>query len=401
MIELQTTTPHTSPQDAPVPLCVPELSGNEWLYVKECLDTGWVSSVGAFVERFERELATKIGCRYAVATSSGTAALHTSLVALGIEPDDEVLVSALTFVAPANAIRYVGAWPVFIDAERANWQMDPQKVADFLKRECRWTKGELRNKATGRRVRAIVPVHILGHPVDLAPILDLAQVYNLFVIEDASESLGAAYRGHSVGQLGHLACFSFNGNKLMTTGGGGMITTNSNTWAQLAKYYSTQAKDDPIEYVHRHIGFNYRLTNVQAAMGCAQLEQLDRFVARKRTIARRYADGLADVPGITPMPEADWAHSAYWLYTILIEPQQTGIDSRELRKALNQRGVQSRPLWCPMPMLPIYQGDRSVAYEVEVAPWIYARALSLPSSVGLTTEAQVRVIEALRKLCMN
>ena len=247
-----------------IPLCVPEIRGNEWKYVKECLDTNWVSSVGSFVDRFERMLADYIGTIHAVATTSGTAALHIALLVAGVQPDDEVLVPTLSFIAPANAIRYTGAWPVFIDSEPIYWQMDPEKVLDFLEKECRWQGESLLNKTTGRRVKAILPVHILGHPCDIDPIREAAQKYDLAIIEDATESLGAKYKGNMVGRLGDIACFSFNGNKLITTGGGGMIVTNDESWANRARYLSTQAKDDPIEYFHSEIGYNYRLTNISS-----------------------------------------------------------------------------------------------------------------------------------------
>src|SRR6476619_7426048 len=267
-----------------IPLSVPELGGNEWLYVKECLDTNWVSSAGPFVDRFERMVAAVSGDRFAVATASGTAALHLALLVAGIESDDEVIVSSLTFVAPVNAIRYVGAWPVFIDAEPNHWQMDPQKVADFLTNQCIWANGQLRNKSTGRRVKAILPVHILGHPCDMDPIVQIARKFELVVIEDATEALGARYKSRPVGKPGDVACFSFNGNKIITTGGGGMIVTDNERWAEKAKYLSTQAKDDPIEYIHDEIGYNYRLTNIQAALGVAQIELLDKHIAAKRNI---------------------------------------------------------------------------------------------------------------------
>ena len=214
-----------------IPLCVPAIGGNEWAYLKECLDTTFVSSVGPFVDRFEREVAARVGTRFGVATASGTAALHTALMVAGVKPEDEVLVSTLTFIAPANAVRYAGAWPVFIDAEPEYWQMDPEKVKTFLERDCVWKQGALLNKATGRRVRALLPVHVLGHPVDMDPMLELARKYNLLVIEDATECLGAAYKGRATGHLGDIACFSFNGNKIITTGGGGMIVTDREDWA--------------------------------------------------------------------------------------------------------------------------------------------------------------------------
>ena len=381
-------------EEGTIPLCVPEIRGNEWKYIKECLDTNWVSSVGAFVERFERELAGYVGTKYAVATCNGTAALHIALLVAGVQPDDEVLVSTLTFISPANAVRYVGAWPVFIDAEPDYWQMDPQKVVDFLEEECRWRDGALYNKTTGRRVKTILPVHILGHPVDMDPILEIARKYNLVVIEDATESLGAKYKGRMVGTLGDIACFSFNGNKIITTGGGGIIVTDSEAWARRAKYLTTQAKDNPLEYIHNEIGYNYRLTNIQAAMGVAQLERLDDHVATKRRIAKYYKDHLANVLGIEPPQEAEWAFSIYWLYTVLVDAEEYGIGSRELLHSLRSEGIQTRPFWHPIHSLAPYAGCQ--AYQVSVADDLYRRALSLPCSVGLTDQEQERVIELLK-----
>lgn len=382
-----------------IPLCIPEIRGNEWNYIKECLDTGWVSSVGSFVDRFERELAAYIGTNYAVATASGTAALHIALLVAGVQPDDEVLVSTLTFIAPANAVRYVGAWPVFIDAEPNYWQMDPQKVVDFLEQECRWQDGELCNKTTGRRVKAIIPVHILGHPVDMDPILEIARKYNLVVIEDATESLGAKYRGRMVGHLGDMACFSFNGNKIITTGGGGMIVTDNQEWARKAKYLTTQAKDDPVEYVHNQIGYNYRLTNIQAAMGCAQLEQLDEYIAAKRRIAERYNQAFRDLPAITPMREAIWAESIFWMYTGLVNSAQDGISSRTLRSQLLEAGIQTRPLWQPIHQSPAYANLKPK--ECPIAKQLHENALSFPCSVGIDSRHIQKVVECIRTVLMN
>jgi len=378
-----------------IPLCVPEIRGNEWKYIKECLDTNWVSSVGPFVDRFEKGLADYAGAKYAIATVNGTAALHIALLVAGVKPDDEVLVSALTFIAPANAIRYVGAWPVFIDAEPDYWQMDPQKAVDFLKQECRWVNDELRNKATKRRVKAILPVHILGHPVDMDPILGVAQKYNLVVIEDATESLGAKYKGRMVGHLGDIACFSFNGNKIITTGGGGMIVTDNEAWAQKAKYLTTQAKDEPVEYIHNEIGYNYRLTNLQAAMGCAQLEQLGDYITAKRRIAATYSEQLTNIDGIKPVTEAHWASGIFWLYTILVEESKYGKNSRELMRYLGKLGIQARPLWQPINTSPAHRG--CMEYQVKVALELNQKALSLPSSVGLMPGEQQRVIDAISK----
>jgi perosamine synthetase len=389
--------PGACPKDM-IPLCVPCLEGKAWDYIRECLESNWVSSAGPFVERFEKMVADFLGVRYAVATSSGTAALHIALLVAGIAPDDEVLVSTLTFIASGNAIRYVGAWPVFIDAEPYYWQMDPEQVAHFLERECQWRNGVLYNRKTGRRVRAIMPVHILGHPVHLEPILQLARKYNLLVIEDAAEALGAFYQGKPVGSWGDIACLSFNGNKIITCGGGGMVVTNRAEWASYARYLTTQAKDDPLEYIHHQIGYNYRLTNLQAALGCAQMEKLEEFISRKRIIAGNYHAHLADLAGIRLPAEAPWARSTYWLYTILISNSRTYGTSRKILHTLREWGIQCRPLWQPLHRSPAY--SQLPPRACPVADRLYSQALSLPSSVSLTCEQQNIVIREL-KTCLQ
>lgn len=382
----------SAPTNEFIPLCVPEVRGNEWTYVKECLDTGWVSYAGSFVNRFENEFAAKVGTAFAVATASGTAALHIALILADVRPGDEVITSAITFVAPVNAIKYVGAHPVLIDAEPDYWQMDPTSVHRFLEEDCVREGGEVRNRRTGRRVRAIMPVHVLGHPVDLDPILSLAEAYGLEVIEDATESLGATYRGRNVGTFGRLAAFSFNGNKLLTTGGGGMICTNDPALAARGKHLTTQAKAEEVEFVHDEIGFNYRLTNLAAAIGLAQLEQLDSYVAAKLSIARRYAEGLSSLSGIEPMSEAAWARSVFWMYTIRV----TGtLDSRELLRFLGVERIQSRPLWQPMHRSPAHPD--LATFDCPVADALNAECLSVPCSVGLTPGQQNRVIDAIRR----
>lgn len=379
-----------------IPLCVPSIGGNAWRYVKDCLDSGWVSSVGAYVERFERETAERLGAAHAVATVNGTAALHAALVAVGVEPEDEVLVSTLTFIATANAVRYAGATAVPIDAEPGFWQIDHRRIHDFCRNHCRWNGKKLVNLVTGRRVKAIVPAHILGHPVDIDPILEIAGEYNLQVVEDAAEGLGAEYRGRRVGRLARVGCLSFNGNKLITTGGGGMVVTDDESLARRIRYLTTQAKDDPLEYVHGELGYNYRLTNLQAALGCSQLEQLDDHIAAKRRIAAEYERRLADVPGITPMPQASWASSAWWLYTVLIDAEAYGRSSRELLKALAARGIQSRPLWQPMHRSPVHKSPHNP--HCPNADQLHQQALSLPCSVSMTDEHLDRVCGAIGDL---
>jgi perosamine synthetase len=360
------------------------------------LDTNWVSSVGPFVDRFESEIACHTGTRFGVATVNGTSALHIALLVAGVRPDEEVLVSTLTFIAPVNAIRYVGAWPVLVDAEAEYWQMDPQKVVDFLEHECRFQDGALHNRLTGRRVAAVLPVHILGHPVDMDPILEAAKRFKLKVIEDATEGLGAKYKGKSLGQLGDIACFSFNGNKIITTGGGGMIVTNNEGWAERAKYLTTQAKDDPVEYVHGEIGYNYRLTNMQAAMGCAQMEQLDDYVAAKRRIANAYALGFAGIPGLQMMTEAPWAYSTFWMSTMLVAEGEFGMTSRALLQRLAGHRVQTRPLWQPMHLSRAHKA--SMQSECKVSEYLNISGLSLPCSVGISHEEQGRVIRTIQAI---
>jgi perosamine synthetase len=273
--------------------------------------------------------------------------------------------------------------------------MDTAKLRDFLENGCEEQGGELRDRATGRRVSAIVPVHILGHPVEMGAVLELAKRYGLKVIEDATESLGAEWRGRPTGQLGDIACFSFNGNKLITTGGGGMLVTNDAALAKRARHLTTQAKDDPIEYVHAEVGYNYRLTNVLAAMGVAQMEVVDEYIEKKRAIATRYAEGLRDVPGITLMSEAPWARSVFWLYTILVDERAYGMDSRALLRALGERKIQSRPLWQPLHLSGAHRGESRTACPM--AERLNVEALSLPCSVGLTEGEQARVIAAIRE----
>lgn len=382
--------------DAGIPLSVPCLRGNEWAYIKECLDTNWVSSVGPFVERFEAMVAQKVGARFAVATVNGTSALHIALLVAGVKPGDEVVLSDLTFIAPANAVRYVGAWPVFVDAEPRFWQIDPEKLCHFLEGDCVSTNQGLRNRHTGRIVKAIMPVHILGHPCDMLPIMALAGRYGLTVIEDASEGLGTRYDNRAVGHLGHIACFSFNGNKIITTGGGGMIVTDQEKWAQRARYLTTQAKDDPLEFVHGEIGYNYRLTNISAAMGCAQMECLSEFISQKRATAATYSKAFAETPGISVPNEATNAFCTFWLYTILIEQEAYGMNSRALLRCLEAQGIQTRPLWQPLHMSPAHQGSWTTDCSVSVR--LNRDALSLPCSVGVSTNELEAVIAGVNEI---
>ncbi len=379
-----------------IPLCVPQIAGNEGKYIQDCIDTGWVSSVGSYVDRFEKMIAERMGTQFAVATVNGTSALQVALKVGGVEPDDEVLCSTLTFIASANAIRYANAWPVFIDAEPLHWQMDPNLVEDFLTERCDWKNGALRNRQTGRRVRAIEPVHVLGHSVDMDPILELARRFDLLVVEDAAEALGTKYKDQLVGGLGDLGCTSFNGNKLITTGGGGMIVTNDEALARKARYLTTQAKDDPIEYVHNEIGFNFRLPNILAAFGCAQAERLEDYISAKRRVAAQYHQELAGIPGVIPFESSCDVFCTWWLYTIQIDSAEFGRTSRELRRELHEQNIQTRPLWQAMHDSPAHQPAQVM--NAGVAERLVAECLSLPCSVGITADQVSRVCQTVRHI---
>lgn len=361
--------------------------GNEARYLAECIETNMVSYNGPFVERFEKAVAQACDVRFAIATNTGTAALHIALILAGIGPGDKVVLPDITFIAPANAVRYVGAEPVFVDVEPDYWQMDMEKLSDYL-------------KANGRGVKAIMPVHLHGHPVDLDILYGIAGRYGITVIEDAAEALGARYVHAPVGSLRTpqgLACLSFNGNKIVTCGGGGAILTNDPDLAKRAKHLTTTAKSDPLEYGHDEVGYNYRMTNIQAALGLAQIETLESRVQVKRTRALRYWEGLFRVPGLTLPKQARWAYSTYWMYSVLFDPLLFGKSAREVRDILwHDHEIETRTLWCPLHMQPPYRGCE--AYKIEVAPRLYEQSLSLPVSVGLTQEDQARVIEAIKRI---
>jgi perosamine synthetase len=375
-----------------IPNAVPHLAGNEWKYVKECLDTNWVSSAGPFVDRFERDVAQYLGLPHAVATVNGTAALHVALLAAGVTAGDEVLLPAFTFVATANAVAYCGAHPVFLDSEEASWGLDPVRLAEFLDGECEVRSGHLVNRRTGRVVRALLPVHLYGHPCDLDPMLALARRYPLAVVEDSAEALGARYRGRAVGADGLAGCLSFNGNKIITTGAGGMVLTREPPMAARVRRLTTQARGDAIEFVHDEIGFNYRLSNLHAALGVAQLEQLDGFVEDKRRTAAFYQQAFGRVDGVRPFVEARWARSTYWMASILLDEGRCP-DVAALIRDLNAAGIQARPLWRPLHLQPAFRSAQVAA--VSVADRLYARGLSLPCSVGITPEERQDVVDAV------
>ncbi len=377
----------------PIPLSEPNFTGNEWRYVKECIDTGWVSTAGPFVERFESELAAKTGAFQAVATQSGTAALHVALIVAGVHSGDEVIMPALSFVAPANAVRYCGAWPTFIDVSADDWQIDLLQLAQFLEDGCERRDGRLYNKKTGRPTAAILPVHLLGGMFDVDAMASLAAKYDLPVVEDAAECLGATYRGRGMGRGTsakpplRLVATSFNGNKIVTTGGGGAILGNNPDALDRCRHLVSTAKLPGLGYVHDEVGYNYRMTNIAAALGVAQLESLDAYVSLKRQAAARYEAAFEGEGRITLHPEPRHCNSTYWMYTVLLDRP-----SRPIIERLNDEGIQSRPLWHPLSRLPALAADSHVVAD-KIAADLYERALSLPLSTTIT-DAQIDQVSA-------
>lgn len=364
-----------------VPLHEPLFTGNELTYVKECLDTGWVSSVGKFVDRFEEDLAAYTGVKRAIAVVNGTAALHICLLLAGVKADDEVLIPALTFIATANAVSYCGAIPHFIDSEEATLGVDPRKLKTYLEGISEQRHDGCYNRQTGRRIKAIVPMHTFGHPVDLDPLLEVCQKFNVTLIEDAAESLGSFYKGRHTGQWGLLSALSFNGNKTITTGGGGAILTNDEELGRLAKHITTTAKvPHRWEFNHDMVGYNYRMPNINAALGCAQLEQLPSFLVAKRGLAERYRQAFKDITGIHFFSEPVNCQSNYWLNTLLLDEEYA--DQRDtILAATNDAGIMTRPAWTLMNKLPMFDGCPKM--DLCVAESLEKRLINIPSSANL------------------
>lgn len=379
-----------------IPLCIPNLGGNAATYVKECIETEWVSYVGSYVNKFEEDLKLATGADYVAAMNSGTSALHIALILAGVTEGCEVVMPNITFVSPANAVRYCQAWPSLIDLDEKDWQMSVEKTAAFLANACERKSDGLYNISTGRRIAAIMPVHLLGGMCDVDAFLDLASKYSLPLVEDAAESLGATYKGRKIAEAStrhsdvrRFVCTSFNGNKIITTGGGGALFSFTEEDSQRAKHLSTTAKTDPIAFDHDEIGYNYRLTNVSAALGCAQLEQLHQHVVAKRKIAARYDEYFKDDVRVELLPHSEGVESSCWLYTVNL----LGVDVMKVIRSLQDEGVQTRPLWVPMGDLPYlkdaYKNDCAVGERLQ------KHAISLPCSVALTEENQARVVKAL------
>lgn len=361
------------------PLHEPVFQGHEWQYVKECLDTGWVSSVGRYVDRFEALLAEFTGVKKAVAVVNGTAALHTALMLAGVQAEDEVLLPALTFVATANAVSYCGAVPHFIDSSYQTLGVCPAKLRTYLAATGEMRSGQLYNRQTGRKIKALIVMHTFGHPVDLDPIVELCADYKLKLIEDAAESLGSYYKGRHTGNFGLLSVLSFNGNKVVTTGGGGAVLTNDVELGKLAKHLTTTAKI-PHKWLFNHDmrGYNYRLPNLNAALGCAQMEKLPEFLNRKRDLFARYKAGLQNIAGLSVFQEPEFARSNYWLQTLLLADKNK---RDKVLHLLNDAGMMCRPCWTLMPDLAVYRDCPQM--DLSVARDLAERIINVPSSANL------------------
>lgn len=369
----------------PVALHEPSFTGNEWLYLKDCLDSTFVSSVGKYVDRFEVELATFTGARHAVAVVNGTAALHIALKLAGVQADEEVLIPALTFVATANAVTYCGATPHFVDSESRTLGVDAAKLRDYLAGHTEQRANQCVNRATGRIIRALVPMHTFGHPVDLDGLLAVAHDFNLALVEDAAESLGSYYHGQHTGTFGLMGALSFNGNKTITTGGGGAILTNNAETARYAKHLTTTAKLPHVwEYRHDEIGYNYRMPNLNAALGCAQLEQLPTMLAAKRRLFQCYQQAFAPVAGVKLVAEPEQCQSNYWLQALLLDAEQA--DQRDpILKATNDAGVMTRPVWILLNELAPFKDCPSM--DLKGAQFLSQCLINIPSSSALVSVA--------------
>lgn len=360
-----------------IPVAEPDFDHRELELVTDCVRTGWISSIGRYVTEFEEKFSHFCDTPYGVACANGTVALHLALVAMGIGPGDEVICPALTFIASANAITYTGAKPVLVDAEPRTWNMDPEKIKAVLT----------------SRTKAIMVVHLYGHPVEMGPILDLAKIKGLLVIEDSAEAHGALYQGRKVGSLGDLGCFSFYGNKIITTGEGGMIVSGNKELVEKMKMLRDHAMDPKRRYWHPMVGYNYRLTNLQAAVGVAQMEKIERFLKIRERNAKMYQTLLRDVKGITLFPEASWAKPVYWMISVLVE-KEFGMSRDELATALKEKGIDTRPFFIPLHEMPPYHG----AGSFPVAESLSRKGMNLPSSTKLAADDIEYICKTIRKL---
>lgn len=371
----------------PILLSPPHLGDQEFEYVREAFQTNWIAPVGPQINAFEQEFCQKVGVRAAAALSSGTAALHLALQILGVEAGDEVICSTLTFIASANPITYLGAKPIFIDSDRQSWNLDPELLRSFL---------ALRSQQ-GKLPKALILVHLYGQSADIEPILSLCRQYGIALVEDAAEALGATYQGRSPGTFGDIGIYSFNGNKIITTSGGGMLVSQNPEWVEKARFLATQARDPAPHYQHSQIGYNYRLSNVLAGIGRGQLQVLDERVQARRRIFEMYQQHLGPLPGVAFMPEAAWGRATRWLTCVTIDPIQFGCDREQIRLALAAEQIESRPVWKPLHLQPVFSDVLAVGGDV--AAYLFNYGLCLPSGSAMTDVDLQRVISVIKRLC--
>ncbi|MDP2599158.1 MAG: LegC family aminotransferase [Deltaproteobacteria bacterium] len=387
----------SSPFPKNIPLCEPFLSGKEWLYVKECMDSGWISNSGPFIGRFEKAVADYTNTPFSVGVANGTSGLHLSLLACGVKPGDMVLVPALTFISPVNTIRYSQAFPVFMDIDPATLQIDVEKVARFLVEECRLSNDICVHKKSGKQVSAILAVHLLGFSCAVDALAALAKTYRLALIEDAAEGLGVRYKGRHVGTFGDVGVLSFNGNKIVTAGGAGMLLTADAAHADKIRYWSTQAKDNPDNFYHSEVGFNYRISHLHAAVGLAQMERVNDHIAKKRKIAAYYDAALKGVPDLRKIEPIVGCEATFWLYTVLLNGNGASLKRDKILKKMSEESIMARPLFHPIHQLPPYRNE--TVYQMEHTVDVYERGICLPSSVGLEESDLQRVMDVLKKSC--
>lgn len=371
-----------------ISLSVPNLAGNEWEYIKDCLDTNWVSSVGAYVNKFEQITAEFTGAKYAIATSNGTSAIHIALLLANVQPNDLVIVPNITFVASINAIKYTGATPILIDIDSSSWQMDLDLLEDFLINHTFIENATCVYQPTGQIIRAILPVHVLGNMCDMDKLMTLATNYHLLVVEDSTEALGSYFKSKHAGTFGLFGTLSYNGNKIITTGGGGMILTDDALLAKKAKHLTTQAKSKADEYFHDEIGYNFRLVNILAAMGVAQMEKLPDFLIRKLAITEFYNAKLSKIKGFSNQNILQTVTPNNWLYTVKLP------NAKQLLAQLNNTKIEARPFWIPMNQLPANKKDLFFT-KTDISNDVYQNCISLPCSTNITDEQLETVIKCI------
>ena len=380
-----------------IPLSTPLLDGREKEYLADCVNSGWVAT-GKYVQGFENAVSGYIGANGAVAVSNGTAALHIALKLLDIGPGDAVICPSLTFVASTNAITYTGARPIFLDSNQDNWGLDPKALEQYLDFKCDFNgDGPPTERQYGLKIRAVMVVHLYGHPADMGPILETASHFGVPIVEDASESLGSKYQEAFTGVLGQIGCLSFNGNKTLTSGGGGMLVSPDADLLDRARLLTNQAKDAGDEFFHSEVGYNYRLSNLHAAVGLAQFEQLDGFISSRRRINEQYSHALSEVPGVSMLREQPWAYSNCWLTTVLLDPNVIAIPTATVVARMRESGIEVRRPFVPNHMLPPYKNDLTFG-ELPVAGKLYNQGLNLPSSAWMNEGDVERVIDTLTRL---